>query len=491
MYDERRDPHGMWRELRSWPLYVQIGVAAVAVGSLVLAFALPAIMRPSRSGEADWPDGEIKGVNNTITVDEGSTESEPEPPESVSVYDGEPLWSYRLDADSGAVTQVDQGTLVRTDGSLRLIADDETVWEHTWEDYAPEIGVAGEVVVISGEGSEDVLEDDEPWPGRQDTVALDLGTGEEVWHDEESSFVTVFSDAVMMTECTGEQDDHIGDCTLYARDPVDLSTLWSTPTYASARVVSGSSWTGEAAPERLVVESFPTGHDSRTVTVYENGDSLGSVPTQASVDLAGDTMLVYDDWDDNPADGCTAAVTAYRLGESEPAWEAAVATRKSGDLSSCGDLPAITAYDGKLPLTVENTPAVVDVATGEAVWTAPAEGQAYALSPDGGTLIATDWESEEDNLVAYDIGTGEERWRATADVGSQSQATVIGSTLWIHGDASMWGWSDYNVIAYNLDTGEGVALPGSVSAFAPGEIIMTDDDYETPELTAWPVDLWS
>src|SRR5690606_29443311 len=126
-------------------------------------------------------------------------------------------------------------------------------------------------------------DDDDSWPGRRITVAIDLGTGEEVWRDEDASFVTVFSDAVLMSECTGEQDDRIGDCTLYARDPADLSTLWSTPTYASVQALSPSSWVGEPLPEPLLVESFPTGHETRTVSALgSGGETLVSVQTHDS-----------------------------------------------------------------------------------------------------------------------------------------------------------------------------------------------------------------
>src|SRR5690606_25008589 len=123
---------------------------------------LPAVMGPDHPDEADWPDGEIAAAGSATAAAEDPAEAEPELPEGVSAYDGEPLWSYRLDVDSGSVTKVDQGTLVHSDGSLRLVAENETVWEHTWEDYGPEIGVAGEVVVISRGGLEDA-----PWPGRQ------------------------------------------------------------------------------------------------------------------------------------------------------------------------------------------------------------------------------------------------------------------------------------------------------------------------------------
>ncbi len=483
----------MWRELRSWPLYAQIGTGAIGVGALVLAFAIPAIAGPDRPDESTWPEEELPEAADFTETPASPEESGDEFPEGVSAYDGEPLWSQRLGADSGAVTHVDQGTLIRLDGSLRLVADGETVWEHTWEDFAPEIGVAGEVVVISGEGSDDIT-GDEPWPGRQDTVALDLDTGEEVWHDQDASFVTVFSDAVLMSECGGGQDDHIGDCTLYARDPADLSTLWSTPTYASVQAISSSGWTGDPLPDPLLVESFPTGYESRTVSVLDSdGDELASVQTHDGVfPSAADQMLVvYDDYDDNPADDCTAALKGYRFGEDEPAWEIEADMRKTADLSSCGELPTTTMRDGRLPLTVDGVPSIVDVATGEVDWTAPAEGQAYTLSEDAGTLIAADWEAEEDNLIAYDVDSGEELWRAAASIGASTQASVLGSTVWIYGSSSMWGWSDYSVVGYKLDTGEGLALPGSVSTFAPGEIIMTDGEFEDAELTAWPVDLWA
>lgn len=486
---ERRDPHGMWRELRSWPLYAQLAVAAVGIGSIALALAAPALAGGGGVDETEWPEGELpKAADFTETPEPPEAEDGPDLPEGVSVYDGEPLWSHVLDEDSGSVAPVEQGTLVRSDGLLRLVADDATVWEHPAENFSAEIGVAGDLVVISSRD-----DDDDSWPGRRITVALDLGTGEEVWRDEDASFVTVFSDAVLMSECTGEQDDRIGDCTLYARDPADLSTLWSTPTYASVQALSPSPWTGEPLPEPLLVESFPTGHETRTVSALgPGGETLVSVQTHDSAFAAGSEqmLIVYDDYDDNPADGCTAVLRGYRFGGDDPAWEIEADMRKSADLSSCGELPDTGLRDGMLPLTVDGAPVVVDAATGEVEWTAPDEGQAYALSGDAGTLVAVDWEAEEDNLVAYDVESGEVLWRTTAAVESSTQTSVIGSTLWLYGSGSMWGWSSYSVIAYNLHTGEGVALPGSVSAFVPGAIVMTDDDFDAPELTAWPVEIW-
>ncbi len=485
---ERREPHNMWHELRSWPLPVQIGVAAVGLGSIVLAFAVPAIVDRGDAGDSARPEGELPVAADLPETPEAPGAEDGSLPEGVSVYDGEPLWTYPLDEETGAVAHVDQGTLIRSDGSLRLIADEETVWKHTWEEFAPEIGVAEKVVVISTDGDGDA-----PWPGRRETVALDLDTGEEVWRDEDASFVTVFSDAVLMSECGGGQDERIGDCTLYARDPATLSTLWSTPTYASVRALGSSDWSGEPLPEPLLVESFPTGHASRTVSALgPGGEELVAARTQsgAAAAAAERMLLVHDDYDDNPADGCTAVLQGHPFGENGPAWEVEVQTRKSADLRSCGTLPSTAVRDGRLPLTIDGVPAVVDATTGATVWTAPEEGQAYTLGEDAGTLVAVDWESEEDNLAAYDVESGEVLWRASAAVGASTRATAIGSTLWIYGSASMWGWSDLDVTAYNLDTGEGVALPGSISSFSPGQIVMSDGEAEESRLTAWPAELW-
>jgi outer membrane protein assembly factor BamB len=135
-------------------------------------------------------------------------------------------------------------------------------------------------------------------------------------------------------------------------------------------------------------------------------------------------------------------------------------------------------------------PSPPDAVSGETVWGAPAEGQAIALSPAADTLVAADWDAETDNLVAYDAATGEERWRASAFVGSRGRAAAIGSTLWLYGDASMWGWSSHDVYAYELATGAGVALPGTVVYFMPGQIVMSTGEYDHAVLKAWPTELW-
>ena len=490
-YEER--VHGLWPELRSWPKRVQIGAAALAAAMIASAFVLPAVLGGvAGSDESEWPSGTVPAAGEPVDdeSDQPAIEEE-ELPTGVEPYDGEPLWTEAVEEEGDEIVQLDDGSMLRTDGALRRLDEDGgTVWEHTWDDFSPSISVGDEVAVIASDHG-DFDDEDYEWPGRVETLALDLETGDEVWNDTDASFATPFADAVYMTECTGDQEDNIGDCTLYERDPADNSTRWSTPTYASAQVLGGSSWAGEDAPDRLRVESFPTGYDSRTVTVYEGaGSELVSVPTHDSVSVVDDTLLVYDDYDDNPADECTAQIAAYRFGGGgDPAWEVEADTRKSEDLSSCGELPSFAVVDGKLPLTIDGEPGLVDIATGETDWTAPAEGQAYAA--DGDTFILVDWEAEEDNVTAYDIESGDERWRATTAVGAATQASMNGGTLWIYGSFDMWGgWSTSSVFGYDLANGDGLALPGSMDYFAPGQIITVTGDYDDQTYQAWPIDLF-
>jgi outer membrane protein assembly factor BamB len=477
------EPATLWQELRSWPRYVQFGFAGLAAAVFASTFVIEPLHDRDLPDRSAWPEGELS--EHVEVGDAPAAEAETELPEGVRTYTGNPLWTARIEEDGEQIAQIEQGTLRRTGDGLRLERDGETVWSYGWETYSPEVGVAETVVVVSQDLGE--LTDDE-WPGRRDTVALDLETGEEVWRDQEASFVTVYADAVIMTECTGEQDDHIGDCTLYSRDPADRSEQWSTPTYASAQTAVDSTWTGGRAPDRLLVESYPTGNESRTVTLYEDGRSLASVRTHDGVTIAGDTLVVAADYDDNPADGCTATVSGYGFGDAEPVWELEAMTRKTADLSSCGGLPTAEAQDGKLPLTIDGVPSIVDVATGETVMEAPAEGQAIALSPDADLLVTVGW--EEGELVAYDAASGEERWRAGTTFGSGDRAWAFGSTLWLYGDASMWGWTTYGVYAYDLATGEGVALPGAAAYFLEDAIVTSSGDYDALALQAWPAEVW-
>ncbi|MCD0446959.1 PQQ-like beta-propeller repeat protein [Glycomyces sp. A-F 0318] len=477
----------LWRELRGWPRYVQFGFAGLAVAVVASMFVIEPLYEPGFPDESAWPEGELPDSVAVGAVDGAADETGR--PGEVGVYAGDPLWTAGVEEEGDQVAQVDQGVLRLADGRIALERDGAEAWSYEWEEFGPEVGVAGGVVIVS-ETAGGLDGEDYEWPGRQDTVALDLDTGEEVWRDREASFVTVFADAVLMTECTGDQDDRVGDCTLYARDPGDLSPRWSVPTYASARVVSGGSWTGEPAPDRLLVESFPTGHDSRVVTVYEDGAALAEVRAPGSVALAGDTVVVYDDYDDNPADGCTAVLAGHRFGDAAPVWEIEAETRKTADFASCGGLPTAEARDGRLPLTIDGVPSIVDAATGEAVWEAPVEGQAVALDEGADVLVVADWEAGEDGLAAYDAATGEERWRASAAFGSGDRAWAVGATLWLYGDAGMWGWSSYGVYAYDLATGEGVALPGTAAYFAPGVVVTSTGDYDAPVLSAWPVEVW-
>jgi outer membrane protein assembly factor BamB len=481
------DPPALWQELRSWPRYVQFGFAGLALVVFAATFAVEPLYEPDFPDRSAWPEGRLPNVIPLDTIDTGPDESGSERPEGVEPYRGDPLWTASFAPDGEQVARVDHGILRWADGRIEMERDGDTAWVYHWESEFAEVGVAGEVVIVSERLGETTTHDYE-WPGRSHTVALDLDTGEEVWRDQDASFVSAFADAIFMTECTGAQDDRLGDCTLYSRDPADLSEQWSTPTYASAQIASGVPWSGAPAPDRLLVESYPTGHDSRTVTVVENGERLLSVPTGLSTALAGDTLIVYDDRDDNPADGCTADLTGYRLGGSEPAWEIQAMTRKTADLTTCRGLPTIEARDGKLPLTIDGVPSIVDVATGDAVWEAPAEGQAIAVAPD--TLVTADWEAEEDNLVAYDTATGEERWRANAIFASGDNTWSVGSTLWLHGNGDPWLGESHGVHAYNLTTGEGVALPGVADYFIPGRIATITGETDIVTRNVWPTELW-
>jgi hypothetical protein len=476
----------LWQELRSWPRYVQFGFAGLALLVFAATFVVEPLYEPDFPDRSEWPEGTLP---DGIAVDAPAGGPEGTGlPEGVEVYQGEPLWTAAFASDGEQVAQVDQGTLRWVDGRIALERDGEDVWSYGWESYDPEVGVAGEVVVIS-ESLDEITGEEYDWPGRRDTVALDLDTGEEVWRDRDAAFVSAFADAVIMTECTGGQDDHIGDCTLYSRDPADLSVRWSTPTYASAQTTTDIAWTGEPLPDRLLVESFPTGSDSRTVTVFEDGENLLSVPTKVSTELSGDTLIVYDEYDDNPADGCIATLAGHRLGQSGPAWEIEAMTRKTADFTSCGGLPTVEARDGKLPLTIDGVPSIVDVATGETVWEAPAEGQAIALGAGADTLVTVDWESEADNLVAYDASTGEARWRANADFSSDDTTWAVGSTLWLYGYGE-WVSSAYDVYAYDLASGEGVALPGASAYFVPGRIVTVTGATDPAVRSVWPTELW-
>lgn len=475
----------MWGELRSWPWYVQAGAAVLAAALIGAVFAIGPLTAAEFPDRSEWPEGAIP---DRVAVADPAETPEAEPLEGVAPYPDAPLWTAEVEDRFDQVAHVDEGTLYLGRDSLRLERDGLTAWSHEWEDADAEVGVAGEVVIVA-ERLHDIGDDDYEWPGRRDTVALDLATGAELWRDREAGFVTVFADAVLMTECTGKQEDNVGDCTLHARDPRDRAPRWSTPTYASAQVLSASPWTGVPLPDRLLIRSYPTGHASRTVTVLEHGRTLHSVATQDAVLLAGDTLVVYDDYDDNPADGCAATFAGYRFGESAPAWEFEADTRKSADLAYCDDLPNTQARDGELPLTIDGTPSIVDVATGAITWEAPGAGQAIGIGPD--TLVTAAWETDERGaaeLVAYDTATGTERWRAHAYFDFGADARTVDATLWLYNTGS-WGWETSGVHAYDLASGAAFGLPGVFHHFGPGQIV-TIPEGDSLTLSAWPSSLW-
>lgn len=411
-----------------------------------------------------------------------ATEGAPEPAE----FSGEPLWTVTVpDEDDlkGVGVTGEHVVAWLGDRVVGMSKSGQQIWEFTFPDEGPgghrEPTVSNGVVFAAYKHP-----DDDRWPQPKIVVALDAGTGKELWRDERSSFWTAFDDVIYLSECRGGQDGELGECQLRARDVRTGGIRWSVPTHASASVLNSDDggtkgMQARQVPPYLVVESFPTGYESRIVRTRDpaSGRQLGAGfdGHNSSRALAG-VLLEVDDSDDNPADGCTATVRAYAVTGGALRWERTFPTEKSRDRRYCADPANLVGIDGTVGIRDSSgRPQVLNAASGETIWTAPETGSVTLAG--AGLLVATEpGAGGTHTLVRYDLPGGTQRWRTPAS------SNVRGAP---GAGALLRDSTEERTVRYDLDSGTATAYPGQYSAGGEGWLVTRDSNgnctaYPTP-----------
>jgi hypothetical protein len=390
----------------------------VAVGLTVL---LGLVAGDTYRGELritiDYPDRPMATLGNQFSPPPGGEPTgAPDPPgRGPAVTAAEPAWQVDLPEDLRLtdLAVIAGGYLLRTREALVALGEDgEQRWAYDLDDSYYDARAGQDVVLVSYEHPTD-----DRWPQPKVIVALDPATGETLWEEDEASFWAAVEGTVYMSVCYGGQHGRIGECQLSARDPLTNAVRWSIPTYASAKVINdGGDLAMRSQPPYLVLESFPTGHESRTITTIDpdSGRQLGAgFAGYHGTVMTPETLISVDDSDDNPADGCIVELTGYDLASGAEVWTYSSATYKEYDGTYCGDQPDRDTSTGRLAVTNEDgLPEVLDPGTGEVEWTAPREGLGLAASNE--VLVVLEGAGEDGALVVYDLSRGDERWRVPA-----------------------------------------------------------------------------
>jgi hypothetical protein len=315
-------------------------VVVVAVGLTALVAVLvagDAYGGPVRTS-VQYPAGAMAVLGDELTPEAPPTEQPSEPDDHPAVTDAEPVWQVTLPSrvEPRSITTTSAGYVVRTRQQLVAVdADGERLWDYDLVESLDPAKVGQDVVLVSHKHPTDTR-----WPRPKVVVALDAATGETLWEEDEASFWAAFEDTVFMSVCYGGQNDRIGDCQFSARDLLTNTVRWTTSTYASAQVRnSGGGLRMRPVPDYLVVASYPTGNASRTITTIDpsSGQQRGAgFQGHQDAATAPETLISIEDYDENPADGCTAELTGYRLGSGARAWQYTSLTSKRDDGRSCG-----------------------------------------------------------------------------------------------------------------------------------------------------------
>jgi outer membrane protein assembly factor BamB len=439
--------------------WVRVRAALTAAGLVVVAGLVSGdTSRASPGGVDQYPDRPMATLGSQflppspLAQDGAGDESAADRP---GLTDDEPAW--RLDVPEGVeptrVASTDAGYVVlsRLDQLVGFGQDGKQLWEYEHDPFDDE-KVSHEVVLASRDHPTD-----DRWPQPKAIVALDPATGDELWEEREASFWSLFTGVVYMSVCYGGQDGELGECQLSARDPLTNTVRWSVPTYASAQVMGAGGFQARAAPPYLVVESFPTGHASRTITTLDpdTGRQLGARFDSLDGHAAfPDVLVSVVDDDENPADGCTATLTGYEVNSGRQAWEYIAATPKEPDGVYCRDQPDPDASSGRLAVTSgDGRPAVLDAGSGQVQWTGPKPGRGVAATED--LLLALEPSGEEgEQLVLYELSGGERRWRAAVPPGAVLDGAVIVDRT------ALTTWVGRGPVGYDLRTGESWSYTG-------------------------------
>ena len=460
----------------------------LAAAALVVVAAVVVTLVVTIPGDDDRPvpSGTMPTLGNQFAVPtRGTPPPGPADPSSLPPYPGAPLWNVQLPGEenqygSPTFAVSDHGYVLQNDKELLGLDRSGTeVWRFT----PPEVDyytvrVTGPQVLVG------YASDEDRWPQPQVITALDAATGKQLWRETEASLWAATTDTVYLSVCYGGQNNRVGDCTLSARDPRTNTIRWGVQTYASSRVVNDSESIQTApTPAHLLIAAYPTGADSLVISAHDpdTGAKLGSGYRGpdgriGQIDLATERSVVtVDDDDDNPANGCTATITGFALSGAER-WRHTARTAKEHDGKRCGRLP-VTYDGGRMGFTAtDGAPRVVNVDTGAIEWTAPADGQAVAVS--GTTLLVVERgaQSADGELVAYRIGDTEPLWRVPfPDEFDLDPRLVTGSqAVFTGGDAvrvdlkTGKAWSYGGSVAQTAATWFAVCGEASCRAFATG-----------------------
>lgn len=399
-------------------------VAGVTAGVVVLAVVLTVVLT-SGPGQVG-PDVAVDTGRSVPLLDEQPvelpSEDEPEPDgeKNHPLVDDKPRWtSNGLDAEDGAeLFPVGDGFVVlgtiSDDTVLGLDAKGKEVWDRELEesdDSVDEEAIIGDSLVAFSRDDPD----EDSWPGHRITEFVDPATGKKLWTDSQASFVELVGDAAYLSVCQGGQDGELGECVISAHDARTGAVRWSTPTYASTRVVDA-----DPGGAFVVLQSHVTSGGDIKISVLDTGTGavLGAGFDDAGSPLLAKDTLVRVSPDDNPADGCEATVTGWNVYSGSQTWKRKVGTPMEADGSDCDSLP--DSYDGRIMgLNGKGKPVVVNLATGDVEWTAPKKAEPVRAT--GKHALVT----QGDKLVLYSTGKDKKRW-ATPDVSGYDGPGFVG-----------------------------------------------------------------
>lgn len=448
------------------------------IAAVVVAFLW--ISRPDIDGAVDQPDEPNDTRTTTDTATEVEAEASPAPIDNAVPYEGEPSWT--ITAEGQAAAPVGGGILVRSADQLNYEKDGTATWsqpintpEHFVEDA---IHLSGDVVLVESPAPEATSRE-------QTLTALDVATGEDLWRVEDVLDVAVYDKVALLL--TVDQANW-PTVVAVARDLNDGSVRWSTDTTLPLTDVMAATDQpspvgfagGGPLPEHFVVaavSSGPTG-DSSQVSVFDTatGELLAASGSDVDFDsvnarVAGDILLVQTGEYHEPESGCAASIAAYRIGDAvpgrAPVWERWVDAEKEGE--SCLPLPPLRADQGLLLASDGGLPVLMDVTTGETVWSGDG-AQEFPLVAHGNVLLAVDKDPTRNRTAVWDLETNTAHWEGYRF-----------SDAWVQGDR-LWAVSQGRVIGYDTTTTESIALPGSFAYTLPGVIVTRVGD----KWHAWP-----
>jgi outer membrane protein assembly factor BamB len=433
----------------------RVAAAAGAV-TVVAATLVAAAINAGGPAAPDYPphtmpvlDGQFRPPSPLPTADPDEAAPDRPPPTRQ-----DPAWQLtlpdELDPTAVAVTSAGYVVLTRDDLLVGVDADGRRLWsieQDRWDD----VSVSGDVVLTGREADED------RWPQPQIITALDPATGQQRWQEREASFWTAYAGVVYMSVCYGGQDGELGECQLSARDPASNQLRWQVPAYAAAQVMGADTFQARRPPAYLVVESYPTGNASRTVSTIDpaTGARLGA-GFDGHIGYAAfpQVLVSVDNNDDNPADGCTSVLTGYDLGDGQRRWRHVVAVGKEADGVYCRSQPDPQPSTGRLAATRrDGRPAVIDADTGELEWTGPRQGHGLAATAELLLVFEPATGQSADaagagRLVLYERGKAEPRWAAPAPPGAVPEAASF------HEQQLLTHWDGYGPVGYDLADGD-------------------------------------